>query len=1404
MSSDLALAVGRVPLLTGQSNYREWAIEVKSAAQLANIYKALAGTDKEASSDAADILAFQNREEKAIGLIFRTVSTHLKLELDEYCITDSSGKHEAKASELWTYLKDQFQKKDGISAIIDFGRLIHTKFNDNGTLEKQLNDLQDLRSRCALNEFTFQDWQYAAILLLALPDSFDHVKEHFLTTPDPKNLKPDAICARILEKENRKKDEADLAAANAIASKSAAATAKAKQKKRSNRPPNDKPCFNCGNKGHWARECRKKKDKSQSSNADPGKPGSSSLNVVETSDAESDSPVLCYFGAPENWLMDSGATDHMTPFGSDFKSYVKFVESRTVVLGDGSTRLHILGKGSVERWVETAPHVYRQLILHDVLHVNGIKRRFLSMGRFDDKGFTVVLSKSRLTISKANEKFAFTGFKAGPLYTCTLYAEKPLGARSLNSVEAIPIKVWHDRMGHLNWEAIKSVRSNNPPLLGVKLDASDPPHGTCPGCAAGKAKRRIFKSSGSRTTRSSHPIERIHSDLAGPMEVNSIAGHRYICVFTCDHTSFAWVYLLKSKDDTLDKFKHFVPMIEKQTGSKIKFFRSDRGGEFMSDEFTKFLEEQGITQETTAPGTPQQNGVAERMNQTLIGGARALLHHAGMSKGFWAEAMGVATYVINRAPRKGLGWRMPYELLYGQTPDVSHLRVFGCRAWVYNDKGKKWDPKSNPMIFVGYEPGAKAFRLWNPATRSIVISANVRFSEHEFPNQPAVPMPQPTATPVASSSRNTLPPTDVPLPISFFDDEKPKPRLTPVPPVPPAPVVQPPPPIPTPSPPPLPFSGDLTRPNTPELEPSTPPAPRRSGRKRKVKPVNRFLSSLALEETEGDVERDRDQAYLEAVELYISANSSNEPRTYHEAMEGPNSDEWYAAMEEEFTSLQNHGTWEVVPRPEGRRVVSSKWVYRVKYDANGKISRYKARLVARSFTQVYGVDYTDTFAPVTRLETLRLLFALAIQKDWEVRQIDVKTAYLYGDLDEEVYMEPPEGSTNPKGHVYRLRKAIYGLKQAGREWYKKLKATMAKFGLTQVVSEPHTFVAHKFVGGVRRTIILPVYVDDLFPIGDKQLTDEFEAWIGKYFETTAPCDAHYFLGIRILRDRNLDDDEAPYISLDQEKYIGTVLNRVSPDTVKAYLTPLPTAELVKNTAPIDSANPEDVRQYQSAIGQLMYIMLGTHPDLALTVGKLSRFSSNPSVDHIKAVKRAFGYLKNTQDSRLVLRRDLDDPPLPIYGFTDADWAGETDTARSTSGYVFFLSGAAFSWSSKRQEVTAGSTMEAEYIALYHGGHQAAWIINFMEELGFPLDHPLEVNCDNEAAIAVANGGELPFKRSKHINTKYHVIRDYVNANQLSVIKVTSEDNLADQFTKVLPRIRFYEQVKALGLDISDE
>ena len=388
------------------------------------------------------------------------------------------------------------------------------------------------------------------------------------------------------------------------------------------------------------------------------------------------------------------------------------------------------------------------------------------------------------------------------------------------------------------------------------------------------------------------------------------------------------------------------------------------------------------------------------------------------------------------------------------------------------------------------------------------------------------------------------------------------------------------------------------------------PPTRVSNRERK--PVKRFgaeSSAIAnlepeLAISEGELKA-AETAYLQHVELYASVSAPNEPKTYREAINSPEADHWRKAMDDEINSLQTMKTWRVVPRPKDRKTIESKWVYKLKYNADGEIARYKARLVAKGYTQVNGLDYNETYAPVTRLETIRLLFGLAVEKDWEIHQIDVKTAYLHGDLDEEIYMEPPEGLDIPDGMVLQLDKAIYGLRQAGRQWYLKLKSALVKMGFKQIVNDPHTFTIHRQEGdsGPTQTLVVPIYVDDLLPVGDKYLADCFEVEIAKYFDVTILGDASYFLGIRVQRNRDPNSRE---LSLDQVQFTKTILERRNHNPAQIESTPLSSTEkLVPNTEPAENANRNIVKKYQSDIGSLMYLMLGTRPDLAYAVGKLA-------------------------------------------------------------------------------------------------------------------------------------------------------------------------------------------------------
>jgi hypothetical protein len=413
-----------------------------------------------------------------------------------------------------------------------------------------------------------------------------------------------------------------------------------------------------------------------------------------------------------------------------------------------------------------------------------------------------------------------------------------------------------------------------------------------------------------------------------------------------------------------------------------------------------------------------------------------------------------------------------------------------------------------------------------------------------------------------------------------------------------------------------------------------------------------------------------------------------------------------------------------------------------------------------------------------------------VQKDWEFRQIDVKTAYLYGELEEEVYMAVPEGLGDvPENSVLRLKKALYGLKQAGRQWYNKLRGVMEEFGMKRVESDPHTFIATKKVKGVMRTIIVPVYVDDLFPFGDIELVEEFEKYIPRYFETSPPCDAHYFLGIRVTRRRwpSVPRKDS-YICLDQITFIQSVLKAIE-GLYGATITPrkavLPAEPIVPNTELKIKKDPAFVRKFQSAVGQLMYIMLATRPDLAYPVGILARHASNPTPDHVTALLHLAGYLMYTTKEVLAYRiPDNEKRYGLIEAFSDADWAGEAHSARSTSGMVVFKNETPICWSSKRQGVVSTSTMEAEYIALFNTAQHAKWLSSLEKQFGTFERVPL-LCCDNQAAITIATGGELGYKRSKYMEIKLHWVRDHFKEGHYEINYVSTEDNLADLLTKRL-------------------
>lgn len=421
---------------------------------------------------------------------------------------------------------------------------------------------------------------------------------------------------------------------------------------------------------------------------------------------------------------------------------------------------------------------------------------------------------------------------------------------------------------------------------------------------------------------------------------------------------------------------------------------------------------------------------------------------------------------------------------------------------------------------------------------------------------------------------------------------------------------------------------------------------------------------------------------LYALLSHMAKVEPHEPTTLESALLQDDAKQWKAGCDTEFGSLEGNKTWSLVNRPtDKRKILPGKWVFKRKRNAHGSVTRHKARWVVKGYNQVYGIDYNETFASVVKPMSYKALFAVAASQDYEIEQMDVTTAFLYGEVEEEIYVEQPDGYDDGTGRVCKLNKALYGLKQSPRVWYGTLASFLTSVGYAPLDSDQAVFHKDK--------TFIAIYVDDLLIMRpDMAEIQQLKKQLSKRFKMSDLGAAAYYLGMEIKRDRT-----NRRIRLSQCSYLEQAI--VSPDSwnAPAPLTPMNSTPLSLATGGYE-ASAEFKTRYQSAVGTLMYAMLGTRPDIAYAVSTVSRFSKNPDDNHIKAVNRIFCYLRGTIGLCLVYENNLQ----PIKGFADANWGADLDTRRSTTGFVFDIGSGAISWSSKRQTTVAISTCEAEYQA----------------------------------------------------------------------------------------------------------
>jgi len=514
------------------------------------------------------------------------------------------------------------------------------------------------------------------------------------------------------------------------------------------------------------------------------------------------------------------------------------------------------------------------------------------------------------------------------------------------------------------------------------------------------------------------------------------------------------------------------------------------------------------------------------------------------------------------------------------------------------------------------------------------------------------------------------------------------------------------------------------------------------------------------------------------VKLHLT--HTGEPASYAEAKEYP---AWRAVMEQELASVEQNSTWELVNLPAGHRPISLKWVFKLKKNKLGAVIKHKARLVAGGFVQQEGIDYDDAFAPVARMESVRVLLTLAAQEGWRVHHMDVKSAFLNGDLKEEVFEQQPPGCTvaGEEGKVYRLHKALYGLRQAPRAWNAKVDNTLKALGFQQSAHD-----AAMYERGSGRTVLLVgVYVDDLIITGAAE--DEVEAFKAqmKIFDMSDLGALSFYLGVEVHQ-------HATRITLRQTHYAKRILELGGMEGCNPTNTPMEERlRLSKNstTALVDPTH------YRRLIGSLRYLV-HTRPDLAYAVGFVSQFMEQPTVEHQGAVKQILRYLTGTLDFGLDYTKALGG--TRFIGYTDSDLAGDVDTSKSTSGSLFFLGSCLVSWHSIKQKVVALSSCEAEYIAASTATTQALWLSRLLAELLGRGVEVVELKMDSKSALALAKNPVF-HEKSKHIRIKYHFLKSCLEDGTIKAEHLSTTDQLADILTKSLGKAKFQEMRGRIGL-----
>jgi hypothetical protein len=1396
----------KIEKLTGSSNWDIWAIRMEAVLIEKGYYDVM--TTDPNSASVLDIADDARRQYTSLSL---KATAQIRLSLGNGPLIQT--KAITNPYLLWATLKRLYESKGFSSEFLICKELFNLKLGKSSNLEAYLAKIRQLTDELASRDLTIPKKVIIAYTLNNLTSDFENtvaIISQGIRESSNENIELEKVFAYLIDESKRLKS-----ISNTSLSEQALNTSN-----------NAIICGYCNRKGHTEEKCWKKHPalmpdniKARIKASKPNKPkkykkANNTIATKENGSENSDSDTeiaLVSIVMPKNqkidpvkkdiktanislpkydiskdyldpnwpiskWVLDSGASAHIC----SNKRYFDTLGPVNCSIKWGNSTGSIKASGIGDITLKFEGYYKNTAILKNVLYVPEIGVNLLSLGLIKDRNYTVLFNKDNITIqySKSGRELA-SGKYTRNISIFNAYIkpniENPKESRKpailLNSLvkidpENMPIiaenklynanntsinkntsisdivELWHKRLGHIGSSTIEKLLDTveGIDLSEIKLNKSLFKSKTCPICLEAKLTSKVSKKP---STKASYYFEKVASDIGGPIFPSTNKGSRYYVLLIDSYTRYIHVELLSNKSDISTIIPTIIKFEEKASGKKLITFFSDNAKEYKALD-ASYFDNRGIKHNYSAPYSHEQNGLVERPNRTLFNKVRALLFQANLAKKYWGEALIASVYLYNRTPHKGIDYKTPYELRYGDKPNIANIAIWGSLAYKKEPKelAKSLSKRAQPYYVIGY--GSNQYKLLDPSTTHTMWARDVEIIEGVFWG--------------SENNQNRLL-------INLNDDLDDSDNNSDI--------------------------SDSIEDTTDSIDTIAPKSNKEASPNKETQPL---------------LEENNFERFWNQVNEYAALNTSSiinpiEPQSYKAATASSNYREWYKAMKSEMEDLNKLNTWTLIPRPKNESIVSGKWVYKLKINPDNTIDKYKARYVARGFSQQYGVNYNETFANTARLDIIRSLFAISTIKNLYIRQWDIRLAFPNSPIDTDIYVEQPEGFkiTGKESYVYKLNKALYGLKQSARQWQLYLAKLLAELGLVPSKIDPSVYTG--MING--SNIVIITYVDDMLIFSDniEHINDLYKRLATKV-DIKDLGDAKYFIGIEIDRKWDKKEPKNSYIFIYQKAFINKLLAKFNKENIKPRTSPnIIGVKLAKNP---NIAPLSDIKSYQQQIGSLIYLCTCTRAELAYPIGLLARFMANPSLDHFKALDIVWGYLKTTVDLGILYKStslsNSNITPIRLEGESDSDWGGDYDTRRSTTGWVYTLNSSAIAWNSKLQKTVALSSCEAEYMALKEAIKESLYLNAIYTSIPLLSDisDTNKVYTDSQSAMELAKN-PIHHARTKHIDIQYHFIRENVINGIIDLVYKNTSQLRADGFTKALPGPKFNQIVTGLGL-----